>query len=529
MAYTPENNPYIPGDPYSYDLKWIVDKLKEAISLYQPLNDKFDALSDDFDDLKNYVDNYFTELDLTAEVQTIIDQMRASGFFDQLISEIVTESGTIESTTTAWLNANVDPVGSAVAVDASLSISGAAADAKITGDYAKTRLGIIMQGSGHFDDTDLTVDNTNLEVNGALSPSTNFKTSPRYPVGDLMNYVAILESGNNGAAAITFYSANNDTSCIGAVSNISTTDIDTYTIHAVPANARYFRFCGRKTHATEILFFRDYGKQSENSITWLSRMASGGNKRGLIHFSFDDVWEPLYKLISQSPASIYDISEFSALRSIHNATGACFTLNCFNYSVNEPSYDISNVPDTWAAEFTAATDWLKFAFHGKDENANYSTDTTLANDYAKCVSAIAFFTGTTESIDIMPRLGYYAGSLSQIQAVKQSVYPPIGFLGPDDLRQGYYLDYGQSIFVRRHSILFENSEQLIFVCTIPRIDSNDVPSQIDFVTSRLADGFNYLECFSHTFNPTILNRMQTFSNWCNTNGFLNGYAYKCFR
>lgn len=28
MAYTPDNNPYIPGDPYSYDLKWIVDKMK---------------------------------------------------------------------------------------------------------------------------------------------------------------------------------------------------------------------------------------------------------------------------------------------------------------------------------------------------------------------------------------------------------------------------------------------------------------------------------------------------------------------
>lgn len=28
MAYTPENNPYIPGDPYSYDLKWLVDKVK---------------------------------------------------------------------------------------------------------------------------------------------------------------------------------------------------------------------------------------------------------------------------------------------------------------------------------------------------------------------------------------------------------------------------------------------------------------------------------------------------------------------
>lgn len=28
MAYTPNNNPYIPGDPYSYDLKWLVSKIK---------------------------------------------------------------------------------------------------------------------------------------------------------------------------------------------------------------------------------------------------------------------------------------------------------------------------------------------------------------------------------------------------------------------------------------------------------------------------------------------------------------------
>lgn len=30
MGYTPENNPYIPGDPYSYDLKWMVEEINEA-------------------------------------------------------------------------------------------------------------------------------------------------------------------------------------------------------------------------------------------------------------------------------------------------------------------------------------------------------------------------------------------------------------------------------------------------------------------------------------------------------------------
>ncbi len=132
MSYTPNNNPYIAGDPYSYDLKWIVEKLKEAIDLYTPLRDEFEAVKVDFDDLKNYVNDYFNNLDLTAEVQTIIDQMRIDGFFDQLISEIVTSSGTIESTTAEWLATNVTPVGSAVVVDASLSISGAAADAAVT-------------------------------------------------------------------------------------------------------------------------------------------------------------------------------------------------------------------------------------------------------------------------------------------------------------------------------------------------------------------------------------------------------------
>lgn len=30
MGYTPENNPYIPGDPYSYDLAWMVQEVKAA-------------------------------------------------------------------------------------------------------------------------------------------------------------------------------------------------------------------------------------------------------------------------------------------------------------------------------------------------------------------------------------------------------------------------------------------------------------------------------------------------------------------
>ena len=36
MGYTPENNPYIPGDPYSYDLAWMVQEVKKAQAIVPP-------------------------------------------------------------------------------------------------------------------------------------------------------------------------------------------------------------------------------------------------------------------------------------------------------------------------------------------------------------------------------------------------------------------------------------------------------------------------------------------------------------
>ena len=144
------NNPLIPGDPYSYDLKWIVDKLKEAIALYQPLNKKFDDLSGDFDALSNdftnlrkYVDNYFANLDITQEVSDKIEQMKASGYFDALIAKIIGESGDLQKAVTDWLTEHVTPVGAAVTVDKSLTIAGSAADSKTVGD----RFGEVSEGN----------------------------------------------------------------------------------------------------------------------------------------------------------------------------------------------------------------------------------------------------------------------------------------------------------------------------------------------------------------------------------------------
>lgn len=88
-------------------------------------------ITNEFNDLQTYVDTFFDELDLTEEVSDKLDEMAASGALTNLLSPL------IPNLVTSWLNDNVTPVGSAVVVDNSLTVQGAAADAKITGDKIK--------------------------------------------------------------------------------------------------------------------------------------------------------------------------------------------------------------------------------------------------------------------------------------------------------------------------------------------------------------------------------------------------------
>lgn len=47
MPYTPNNDPYIPGDPYGYDLKWMIRKLKEMQDQIDDLEERVEALEEE--------------------------------------------------------------------------------------------------------------------------------------------------------------------------------------------------------------------------------------------------------------------------------------------------------------------------------------------------------------------------------------------------------------------------------------------------------------------------------------------------
>ena len=149
---------------------------------------------------KNYIDNYFTNLNVQTEINNKLDAMAQDGSLDALIQPYVNSE--IASQVAAWLTSHVDPVGSAVVVDDSLSIEGAAADAKTVGDlFADSYLnkGIIEEGT----DLDDITYNSVYQISDAVAPTlTNWAWDSLVGVLITNNFYA----GNNVMQMAVAYS-----------------------------------------------------------------------------------------------------------------------------------------------------------------------------------------------------------------------------------------------------------------------------------------------------------------------------------
>ena len=189
--------PLVYDDSLSYYelLNKVVDYLNHTIEDVATAEGNIDALATAYNQLQNYVNTYFDTLDVQVEINNKLNAMAISGELDELLSPIVAEQigGVVEdqidavvadqidevvadqiddvvgeqlpsqvatqspSVITSWLNEHVTPVGSAVIVDDSLSITGAAADAKVVGSdiyNGKDRTSNYQYGMTYFRPTD---------------------------------------------------------------------------------------------------------------------------------------------------------------------------------------------------------------------------------------------------------------------------------------------------------------------------------------------------------------------------------------
>lgn len=166
--------------PLTYDdslsyyelLNKVVNYLNHTIEDLTNVENNTSELAEAYEKLQKYVNDYFDDLDVEAELRTVLDGMAEDGTLDALLDPLVENqlpgvvdekidgvvagridgavAGQIDESVadqlpalvnagipeevSRWLTENVNPVGSAVMVDSSLTISGAAADAKVTGD-----------------------------------------------------------------------------------------------------------------------------------------------------------------------------------------------------------------------------------------------------------------------------------------------------------------------------------------------------------------------------------------------------------
>ena len=145
-----EKYPYT--DFNEYNLDWVIVRIKELTEewvkfhsdLSQEWSEENATLSElvtQLNDLKDYITNYFNNLDVQEEINHKIDEMAEDGSLLAIMqSTIETQTAT---TTTAWLNEHIRQETGYV-IDDTLTVSGAAADAKVVGE----RIGILQDDIG---------------------------------------------------------------------------------------------------------------------------------------------------------------------------------------------------------------------------------------------------------------------------------------------------------------------------------------------------------------------------------------------
>lgn len=130
--------PLVYDDSLSYYelLCKVVDYLNKTMEDVETLHGDVTNLHKAYVELQGYVNNYFNNLDVQSEINNRLDSMASDGTLLNIIRP------TIINTTDAWLHDNITNP-SSPPIDTSLSISGAAADAKTTGDSLFKKLQFI--------------------------------------------------------------------------------------------------------------------------------------------------------------------------------------------------------------------------------------------------------------------------------------------------------------------------------------------------------------------------------------------------
>ena len=145
----------------------------ESLSYYELLckmttylNNTIQAVNENTDDVaqmrqelnqfEEFINNYFDNLDVQQEIDNKLDAMAESGELDTILAPFVPDA------VADWLSEHITPT--TPAVDDTLSIPGAAADAKVTGDNTRKAIKYTLVTNSNYSDIVTDFDNVTENV-----------------------------------------------------------------------------------------------------------------------------------------------------------------------------------------------------------------------------------------------------------------------------------------------------------------------------------------------------------------------------
>ncbi len=179
----------------------------------------------------------------------------------------------------------------------------------------------------------------------------------------------------------------------------------------------------------------------------------------LAYFFIDDTIWALRDIARQRPASIFDQPFMKVLKRAHDDHGLTVQLNLFyrtDFFYGSDEFTLSEMPDTYKAEWEANAHWLRLAFHAKQEFPDYpyvnATYEDVKKDYDQLVREIRRFAGEKSLSDaVIPhwlpisKAGCQALADSGIRLLSPSWGEKASFEGDDSV-----LPYGHAARLRQN-------------------------------------------------------------------------------
>ena len=281
--------------------------MDEILKLMRELQDEWNATKNEWSDMKSFINTYFENLDVSQEISDKINSMVADGSLNTIIDPV------IATETANWLAEHITVTEGTTVIDDSLTIHGAAADAKATGDAIENVMANLDSDINDLPYSKLNLreitDGYYLDSNGNEVAVTGWSVSDYLKIGhNTTYYVPVATSSPN--VFCWFYNENQE-----KIESFRTT-VRGWNDLVAPATAKFVRFSIETAYkenfeynSTVLIPYAD-GAISPNLIE-KNKMISSYTDDAYVGYAYTqsgdvDVWEN-WAMLPLYPVNVGDV------------------------------------------------------------------------------------------------------------------------------------------------------------------------------------------------------------------------------